>query len=66
MSRCHFAVAPGPVAPGAFIRPDGSIEVTPANLGEPEHVDAIRQHIDRLREVTPLKWDHPKHKGSEL
>lgn len=55
-----------PVNPGDFIRPDGSYDVTPENIGDRDHVQAVRDHIDRLRDATPTPWTGVTHEGSEL
>jgi len=41
------------VDPADFIRPDGSIDVTPLNLGDEEAVAAVREYQRSLRECRP-------------
>ncbi len=41
------------VNPADFIRPDGSIDVTPLNLGDEEAVAAVREYQRSLRECRP-------------
>ncbi|MCE7031767.1 hypothetical protein LY625_03900 [Lysobacter sp. GX 14042] len=43
--RAAFDSIPTPVDPRDFIRPDGSYDVTPENLGEHEHVQAAREFV---------------------
>lgn len=40
-----FAATPEPVDPSDFIRPDGTYDVTPINLGEPDHVRAVHEFV---------------------
>lgn len=40
------------VAPSDFIRPDGSYDVTPLNLGDRDHVAAINAYKRGLRQGT--------------
>lgn len=47
------------------IRPDGSVDVTPHNLGNEDHVAAVNDFKRRLRDGTPQPvW--PATEGSEL
>lgn len=41
------------VDPADFTRPDGSIDVTPLNLGDEEAVAAVREYQRSLRECRP-------------
>lgn len=43
------ATTPHQVDPEDFIRPDGSIDVCPLNLGDPEHVAAVNDFKRGLR-----------------
>lgn len=47
-----FAATPDPVDPRDFIRPDGSYDVSPLNLGERKHVEAVQEFVAGNKEVT--------------